>query len=89
MGRYGARVYGRRSPRERYHCTELAGRDPTQQAKLDRVMIDMDATTNKAKLGANAILGVSQAIARAAANCCGLPLYAYLGGRARGVFRCP
>ncbi len=58
----------------------LAGCDPRQQAQLDRVMIDLDATPNKAKLGANAILGVSQAIARAAAKSCGLPLYSYLGG---------
>ncbi|MGD0502277.1 MAG: phosphopyruvate hydratase [Steroidobacteraceae bacterium] len=81
MGRYGGK--GVRQAVAHVNdiiAPELAGRDPTQQAKLDRVMIDMDATTNKAKLGANAILGVSQAIARAAANCCGLPLYAYLGG---------
>ena len=58
----------------------LSGCDPTQQAQLDRAMIDMDATTNKSKLGANAILGVSQAVARAAAIASGLPLYAYLGG---------
>jgi enolase len=43
-------------------------------------MLDLDATSNKAKLGANAILGVSQAVARAAAISCGLPLYAYIGG---------
>ena len=58
----------------------LTGCDPTQQAQLDRAMIDMDATANKSKLGANAILGVSQAVARAAAIASGLPLYAYLGG---------
>jgi enolase len=58
----------------------LVGCDPRQQAQLDRVMIDLDGTPNKAKLGANAILGVSQAITRAAATSCGLPLYAYLGG---------
>jgi enolase len=58
----------------------LTGCDPTQQAQLDRAMIDMDATANKSKLGANAILGVSQAVARAAAMACGLPLYVYLGG---------
>jgi enolase len=59
---------------------QLTGRDPTQQAQLDRAMIDMDATANKSKLGANAILGVSQAVARVAAIASRLPLYAYLGG---------
>jgi enolase len=59
---------------------ELVGLSATEQARIDRLMIELDGTRNKAKLGANAILGVSQAVARAAANCCGLPLYAYLGG---------
>ncbi len=58
----------------------LAGLDPSQQSRIDRLMIDLDGTPNKAKLGANAILGVSQAVARAAAQSCGLPLYEYLGG---------
>jgi enolase len=58
----------------------LVGQDVTEQAELDRAMIELDGTENKAKLGANAILGVSQAVARAAATSCGLPLYAYLGG---------
>ena len=58
----------------------LKGLDPTAQAQIDKLMIDLDATPNKAALGANAILGVSQAVARAAAASCGLPLYAYLGG---------
>jgi len=58
----------------------LAGCDPRQQAQIDQAMIDLDGTENKARLGANAILGVSQAVARAAAQSCGLPLYAYLGG---------
>jgi len=58
----------------------LAGFDPTRQAEIDRVMIELDGTDNKSRLGANAILGVSQAVARAAAQSCGLPLYAYLGG---------
>jgi enolase len=58
----------------------LAGYDPTQQTQLDRLMIEIDATANKSKLGANAILGVSQAVARAAATASGLPLYVYLGG---------
>jgi len=58
----------------------LAGKDPFRQAEIDRMMIEMDGTPNKGRLGANAILGVSMAVARAAAACAGLPLYAYLGG---------
>jgi enolase len=58
----------------------LKGMDPCRQAEIDRLMIELDGTPNKAKLGANAILGVSQAVARAAAQACALPLYAYLGG---------
>jgi enolase len=58
----------------------LAGLDPTRQSEIDRMMLELDGTPNKAHLGANAILGVSQAIASAAALACGLPLYAYLGG---------
>ncbi len=58
----------------------LAGFDPARQSSIDRLMIEMDGTPNKAKLGANAILGVSQAVARAAAQSSGLPLYRYLGG---------
>ncbi len=64
-------------------ATALAGFDPTRQAKIDRAMIELDGTENKSRLGANAILGVSQAVARAAATSCALPLYAYLGGGAR------
>jgi enolase len=58
----------------------VVGRDATDQIGLDRAMIDADGTPNKAKLGANAILGVSLAAARAAAEHSGLPLYRYLGG---------
>jgi enolase len=58
----------------------LIGRDPRQQSQIDQSMIELDGTTNKARLGANAILGVSQAVAKAAAQASGLPLYAYLGG---------
>ncbi len=58
----------------------LMGRDASQQAELDRLMLELDGTPNKSTLGANAILGVSQALARAAATAAGLPLYAYLGG---------
>jgi len=63
---------------------EIIGRDALAQAEIDRLMIALDATDNKAKLGANAILGVSMAVSRAAANAVGLPLWRYLGGaRAR------
>ena len=58
----------------------LVGRDPTRQEEIDLVMTDLDGTTNKAGLGANAILAVSMAVARAAAASVGLPLYRYLGG---------
>lgn len=61
-------------------CSTLAGCDPFQQAQTDKILIDLDGTDNKSRLGANAILGASQAVARAAAQSCGLPLYAYLGG---------
>jgi len=68
-----ANVEGEIAPR-------LVGLDPTRQAEIDRLMIDLDGTPNKARLGANAILGVSMAVARAAAVAVRLPLYAYLGG---------
>jgi enolase len=58
----------------------LIGLDPSLQSEIDRTMIDLDGTPTKGKLGANAMLGVSMAVARAAALACGLPLYAYLGG---------
>jgi enolase len=58
----------------------LIGHDPSRQAEIDAQLIDLDGTPNKAKLGANAILGVSMAVARAAAQTAKLPLYAYLGG---------
>ena len=59
---------------------KLIGADPARQAEIDALLIDLDGTPNKAKLGANATLGVSMAVARAAARVAGLPLYAYLGG---------
>ena len=59
---------------------ELEGMESTEQALLDQTMIDLDGTPNKAKLGANAILGVSMALAKASAQSIGLPLYRYLGG---------
>ena len=65
----------------------LLGLDPSRQAEIDRLMIDLDGTPTKSKLGANAILGVSMAVARAAALAAELPLYAYLGGT--GAVRLP
>ena len=58
----------------------VIGRDPERQSEIDGVMLALDGTKTKAKLGANAILGVSMAVARAAAQSARLPLYAYLGG---------
>ncbi|MDD6979357.1 MAG: phosphopyruvate hydratase [Firmicutes bacterium] len=59
---------------------EIVGMDPFDQPGLDKVLIELDGTPNKGKLGANAILGVSLAVARAAAQSIGLPLFQYLGG---------
>ena len=59
---------------------ELNGFDVFDQRDIDQVMIDLDGTSNKAKLGANAILGVSLAVAHAAADCAGQSLYRYIGG---------
>ncbi len=58
----------------------LVGRDAAEQMLIDRLMIELDGTANKGKLGANAILGVSLAVAKAAANASEQPLYRYLGG---------
>lgn len=59
---------------------EIVGMDALDQIGIDRAMIDLDGTPNKGKLGANAILGVSMAVAKAAAAAKGIPLYQYLGG---------
>ena len=59
---------------------ELLGIDPVDQVTLDRLLIAIDGTDNKSRLGANALLGVSLAVAHAAAASLGLPLYRYLGG---------
>ena len=61
-------------------ANELIGLSPYDQAEIDNIMLELDGTENKSKLGANAILGVSMAVARAAANSLNLPLYRYLGG---------
>lgn len=67
----------------------LIGMDATWQSRIDRLMIELDGTATKAKLGGNAILGVSQAVARAAARAHGLPLYQYLGGSCAGRLPMP
>jgi len=59
---------------------EICGLDSLEQVDIDRTLIELDGTENKGKLGANAILGVSMAVARAAAEYVGVPLYKYLGG---------
>ncbi|KPJ63798.1 enolase [candidate division KD3-62 bacterium DG_56] len=59
---------------------EIMGMEATEQVAIDRVMLALDGTDNKSKLGANGLLGVSLAVAKAAAEACGLPLYRYLGG---------
>ncbi|MGI6467513.1 MAG: phosphopyruvate hydratase [Syntrophomonadaceae bacterium] len=61
-------------------ATEIIGMDARRQVDIDTLMIDLDGTPNKSKLGANAILGVSLAVARAAASYLDLPLYQYIGG---------
>jgi len=61
-------------------ANEVAGIPVVKQTMIDRLMVELDGTPNKGKLGANAILGVSLAVANAAANSIGMPLYRYLGG---------
>src|SRR6188474_3666511 len=67
----------------------IGGMDAEQQAKIDETMIALDGTPNKARLGANAILGVSLAVAKAAAVANDLPLYRYVGGTAARVLPVP
>ncbi len=67
----------------------VLGLDAEDQADLDRVMIELDGTANKGRLGANAILGVSLAVAKAAAEARGLPLYRYVGGVSAHVLPVP
>ncbi len=89
-GRYG----GKGVERAVGHVNEriaplLLGRDATDQEAIDQLMCDLDATPNKAGLGANAILAVSLAVARAAAAASGMPLYRYLGGPSARVLPTP
>ncbi len=67
----------------------VEGMDCREQEEIDRAMIEMDGTANKGALGANAILGVSMAVAKAAAQACDLPLYRYLGGTSARVLPVP
>ena len=67
----------------------LIGTESLDQSACDRTMIELDGTHNKQKLGANAILGVSLAIAKASAEECGLPLYRYVGGSSANVLPVP
>jgi enolase len=67
----------------------LAGQDPTQQVKIDQILIDLDGTGNKGRLGANAIVAVSMAVARAGALASGVPLYQYLGGNEASLLPVP
>jgi enolase len=67
----------------------VVGLDAEDQAEIDALMIDLDGTANKSRLGANAILGVSLAVARAAADARGLPLYRYVGGVSAQVLPVP
>ncbi len=67
----------------------IGGMDAEDQTRIDQTMIDLDGTPNKSKLGANAILGVSLAVAKAAAEASGLPLYRYVGGTQARVLPVP
>jgi enolase len=68
---------------------EIMGFDASEQRLIDQVMIDLDGTPNKSRLGANAILGVSLAVAKAAADAAGLPLFRYVGGPTAHVLPVP
>ncbi|KPQ06368.1 MAG: enolase Eno [Rhodobacteraceae bacterium HLUCCA12] len=67
----------------------LVGADATEQVAIDRALVEIDGTPNKARLGANAILGVSLAVAKAAAEASGQPLYRYVGGTSARVLPVP
>jgi enolase len=67
----------------------LGGMDAEEQVEIDEILIELDGTPNKSRLGANAILGVSLATAKAAADVCGLPLYRYIGGTQARVLPVP
>ncbi|HKI02846.1 MAG TPA: phosphopyruvate hydratase [Thermoanaerobaculia bacterium] len=93
--RDGGKRYGGKGVQKAVHnvVDEIAPRlrsmDARDQARIDRALIDLDGTPDKSRLGANALLGVSLAVARAAAEASGLPLYAYVGGPAATVLPVP
>ena len=74
---------------EREIAPALAGADADDQAGIDRLLLELDGTPNKARLGANAVLGVSLAVAKAAAAAAGVPLYRRLGGKEAAVLPVP
>lgn len=79
--RYGGKGVQKAVSHIHYEIAEaILGLDALDQSNIDKTMLDLDATPNKSKFGANAILGVSLAVARAAADATGQPLYRYLGG---------
>lgn len=67
----------------------IGGIDAENQIQIDNIMIELDGTPNKSRLGANAILGVSLAVAKAAAQASGLPLYRYVGGASASLLPVP
>lgn len=93
--RDGGKEYGGKSVRKAIHNIEteivpkLLGMDATKQAAIDQMMIELDGTPNKSRLGANAILGCSMAVAHAAAAAKGEPLFRYLGGANAKVLPLP
>jgi len=70
-------------------ANEIVGLDATEQRLIDEVLIELDGTENKSRLGANALLGVSMATSKAAAESCSLPLYRYIGGTNARILPCP
>jgi enolase len=90
MARYGGKGVLKAVEAVNGEITEaLLGFDAEDQRDIDRIMIELDGTHNKARLGANAILGVSLAAAKAAASARGLPLYSYIGGVSAHVLPVP
>jgi len=93
--RDGGERYGGKGVREAVEAVNgelfdaLSGLEAEEQVEIDQMMIDLDGTPNKSRLGANAILGVSLGVARAAASSLGLPLYRYLGGPAARLLPLP
>lgn len=74
---------------EKVIAPALIGKDPFEQRAIDQIMLNLDGSANKSKLGANAILGVSLAIAKAAANSKNLPFYSYIGGASASLLPVP